>query len=390
MKAAIVLLSILTAQAFVPHRPRVRGRTSIVALESTSKGSSSNKKKKSKSKTSTKSSKTTAKATVEPPTSVTTPPSKPTTTASSKWRGTTDDAPQYFAPRHVDERLLGNLTGGRPGAIIETEEQLAIKARIEQEIVNGQRRYEGLQNYGTLEQDEKAQFDTNDPDAIDADTLGTWTIQDLRSRFDYEWDPFSGEMDPNIAAMNQENVQYLEETEKNEDGVEIGYDPIFGPSNPVDTRAILGSRDSFMIDARTKDDSMVPQQNPKAIPKFNTMKMSCNSASPWKSWKPTSIPFFPAWRYPVTWRVGTVTRNKCTLNPKNTPTIDSRSRNTKPILMPSIRTGPASRPSNWPVRKMPNGCRKKYPWRGINSSGLRTKSIKHWWEPCGKESVIRK
>ncbi|GAX26945.1 hypothetical protein FisN_9Lh247 [Fistulifera solaris] len=269
MKAAIVLLSFLTAQAFMVPHSRVRGRTSI-ALESSPKGSSSNnnkkKKNKSKSKTSTTSSKTakTAKATVVK--EITTP--SVSTATSSKLRGTTDDAPQYFAPRHVDERLLGDLTGGRPGAIIETEEQLAIKARIEQEIVDKKRSYKGLQNYGNLEQDEKAQFDSNDPDAIDADALGTWTIQDLRSRFDYEWDPLSGEMDPNIAAMNQENVQYLEETEKNEDGVEIGYDPIFGPSNPVDTRAILGSRDSFMIDARTKDDSMVPQRFPKGDPEI--------------------------------------------------------------------------------------------------------------------------
>ena len=63
-------------------------------------------------------------------------------------------------------------------------------------------------------------------------------------------------------------MKYLEETEKNDDGVEVGYDPIFGPSNPVDTRAILGSRDSFMIDELTKDDSMVPQQFPEGDPEI--------------------------------------------------------------------------------------------------------------------------
>jgi len=40
--------------------------------------------------------------------------------------------------------------------------------------------------------------------------------------------------DPNVVEMNREGVRYVQETEKDEDGVEVGYDPIFGPSNPVD------------------------------------------------------------------------------------------------------------------------------------------------------------
>jgi hypothetical protein len=38
-----------------------------------------------------------------------------------------DGIPFYPVPRKIDEALLGDLTGGRPGAIIETEEQLVVK-----------------------------------------------------------------------------------------------------------------------------------------------------------------------------------------------------------------------------------------------------------------------
>ena len=150
-----------------------------------------------------------------------------------------DDTPQYPPPREIDESLLGDdLTGGRPGAIIETEEQLATKARILQEIEDGTRDYPDWyqRDYGVLTEDEEAEYDIDDPTALDSATLGTWTIQDLRSKFAYEWDPWSGEPDPNTVELNKEGVRYLEENEKDEDGVEVGYDPIFGPSNPMDTR----------------------------------------------------------------------------------------------------------------------------------------------------------
>ena len=169
------------------------------------------------------------------------------------------ETPFYPIPRAIDESLLGDLTGGRPGAIIETEEQLAVKEQILKEIDDGTRRYpDYMQNYGQLLQDEEAEYDIgDDPDAIDAATLGTWTIQDLKSKFDYEWDPNSGDPDPNLVELSQDDTLYLESTEKDEDGVEVGYDPIFGPSNPMDTRAIRGAVDSYMIDTKTRDDRML-------------------------------------------------------------------------------------------------------------------------------------
>ena len=62
------------------------------------------------------------------------------------------EIPFYPIPRKIDENLLGDLTGGRPGAIIETEEQLATKDRILQEIENGKRQYDEtiMRDYGNL------------------------------------------------------------------------------------------------------------------------------------------------------------------------------------------------------------------------------------------------
>jgi hypothetical protein len=165
---------------------------------------------------------------------------------------------KYPKRREIDESMLGDLTGGRPGAIVETEEQLATKERIFQEIESGERLYpEWFSDYGQLVQDEEAEYDIDDPEAIDAATLGAWTVQDLKSQFDFEWDPNSGAPDPNMVELNREGTRHLQSNPVDEDGVEHGYDPIFGPSNPIDTRTMLGDVDSYMIDERTKDESML-------------------------------------------------------------------------------------------------------------------------------------
>jgi hypothetical protein len=160
--------------------------------------------------------------------------------------------------------------GRRPGAIIETEDQLVTKSKILKEMESKIRVYPDwlYEDYGELEQDSQSNYDIDDSDALDASTLGTWTIEDLRSKFDYEWDPNSDEPDPNLVEMNQENVRYVEQNEIDEDGVEIGYDPIFGPSNPIDTRAILGAKESYMVDERTRDESMFPRQFDEDDPEF--------------------------------------------------------------------------------------------------------------------------
>jgi hypothetical protein len=192
---------------------------------------------------------------------------KSNTSKNAPVRGLQDyEAPYYPQPRAIDDSLkFFDLTGGRPGAIIETEEQLALKAIMLAEIDDGTRSFGPaqdllLQDYGELQQDVESEYDIDDPDLLDAATIGTWTIQDLRSKFEYEWDPNSGEPDPNLVSMNQPGVRYVETNEIDDDGVEVGYDPVFGPSNPVDTRTQMGARDSYMISEDTANDEMLTPQ----------------------------------------------------------------------------------------------------------------------------------
>ncbi|CAJ1955191.1 unnamed protein product [Cylindrotheca closterium] len=194
--------------------------------------------------------------------------SAPKKKASGKKNATTKKASHAAAEPSEDSPYLGpevetpdafqfDLTGGRPGAIIETEEQLMEKAKIFEEIESGERDYpDWFNKYGTLEEEILAEYDIDDPDAIDASTLGSYDITDLQAKLDYEWDPDVDE-DPNII---RDTTGFLEETEKDEEGVEVGYDPMFGPSNPVDTRTKLGAAESYMINEKTRDPKMVTPQ----------------------------------------------------------------------------------------------------------------------------------
>ena len=170
---------------------------------------------------------------------------------------TTSKEPYYGPVVTTPDILDFDLTGGRPGAIVETEEELARKQEIFEEIERGERKLEAyFDDYGTLQEEEEAEYDTDDPEAMDATKLGEYTIRDLNSKFDYEWDPNVDE-DPNLI---QDTTGFIQETEKDEEGIEIGYDPIFGPSNPMDTRTKIGTPDSYVIDERSRDDSRVPQE----------------------------------------------------------------------------------------------------------------------------------
>jgi hypothetical protein len=63
--------------------------------------------------------------------------------------------------------------------------------------------------------------------------------------------------------------QYYDQTVVDDDGVEVGWDPIFGPSNPIDSRAILTKIDSYMVDVHTRDDSMLIPMAPRDEQAFN-------------------------------------------------------------------------------------------------------------------------
>jgi hypothetical protein len=152
------------------------------------------------------------------------------------------------------EEMEFDLTGGRPGAIVETEEQLERKEAIFDELE--ERGYpEWFNDYGELLEMEGAEYDLDDPEAIDSSTLGIWDIHDLKSQFDYEYDPASGDPDPNL--FDSTNELFVKETEKDEEGIEVGWDPVFGPSNPIDTRTKVGTKDSYMVDEATRDDSLL-------------------------------------------------------------------------------------------------------------------------------------
>lgn len=157
-----------------------------------------------------------------------------------------------------------DLTGGRPGAIIESEEELARKEEMFEELRDGSRDAPvWISEYEDEEAGEGAKFDSDDPDAIDASTLGSWGILDLKSKFDYELDPEKGDADPN---EQDQSFTYLQENPKDEDGIEVGYNPIFGSPNPIDTRTIVGTVDSYMVDQKTKDESMLtPEFHPGDI-----------------------------------------------------------------------------------------------------------------------------
>jgi hypothetical protein len=181
--------------------------------------------------------------------------------------------PVYPRPREIDEQLLGDaLTGGRPGAIIETEKQLLAKERILNELSHvdgdeeaadgGGRKYPAyFQDYGENEDEIEDETMSDDPDALDPSELGRWNIQDLRAKFEYEWDPNNpDDIDPNLAELLKTDTKYLPQNPMDDDGVEIGYDPIFGPSHPIDRRTVLGTRESYMINPVTRDDSMLEPQ----------------------------------------------------------------------------------------------------------------------------------
>ena len=154
----------------------------------------------------------------------------------------------------VPDILNFDLTGGRPGAIIESQDELKRKEQIFQEMKDGTRVYpEWLEEYGYLEEELESEYNTDDPDAIDASTLGNYDITDLQAKFDYDWNPEVDE-DPNII---KDTTGFIQENEKDEEGIEVGYDPLFGPSNPIDTRTKTGVVDSYMIDDRTRDDRML-------------------------------------------------------------------------------------------------------------------------------------
>ncbi|KAL3798716.1 hypothetical protein HJC23_004467 [Cyclotella cryptica] len=133
-----------------------------------------------------------------------------------------------------------------------TESDAEIRDRILQQIDSGLRSMTGFENYGDPE--EEFVDEEDDDGAIDAATLGQWDERDLRDKFEYEWDPEKGEEDPNNL---DPQFEYFDEVMLDDEGIEVGYDPLYGVSNPFDERTILNPPDSYVIDERTRDDRLV-------------------------------------------------------------------------------------------------------------------------------------
>ena len=134
---------------------------------------------------------------------------------------------------------------------LETEET-RIRDRILEQIDNGLRDMKDYEEY--LEPEQVFDDQDDDDDAIDAATLGQWDERDLQDKFDYEWDPNKGDKDPNNL---DPEFEYLDTIEVDEEGIEVGYDPLYGVSNPFDERTIINPPDSYVIDEKTRDDRMV-------------------------------------------------------------------------------------------------------------------------------------
>jgi hypothetical protein len=206
-----------------------------------------------------------------------------------------EERPVYPKSRRVESAAVAAASASmsqRPGAIIETEEQLAAKARILKEMDDGTVQYKNsewlqevfgevmvvLDDEEEVDDDDTAKMDImvggedgDDDQLLDANTLGTWTIEDIRSKFDYEWDPNGKDPDPNLVSLNQPAVRYVEEApmDPHNDGVELGYDPIFGPSSPIDKRTILGAKDSYMVDPATRDEKRLQPQFARNDPELH-------------------------------------------------------------------------------------------------------------------------
>ncbi|KAL9189523.1 hypothetical protein ACHAXT_009198 [Thalassiosira profunda] len=171
------------------------------------------------------------------------------------------------ARRPISRRRTHHLGATPPSSSssqTEEETDAQIRDRILAEIDSGLRTYAksdvDLADYG--EPEDALALEDDDDGAIDAATLGQWDDSDLKDKFDYEWDPDEGDEDPNNLDPQYDYVGVRHD----EEGNEIGYDPMFGPSNPIDSRTILNPPDSYVIDERTRDDRLVPQDFPDGDP----------------------------------------------------------------------------------------------------------------------------
>lgn len=163
--------------------------------------------------------------------------------------------PLNRASQNRQELHMSDTTEDGPSKpITQSETEIELANQIIREIGDGTRQYPAWYYEQYQEDDLGDEDEDDDPTAIDPETLGKWDPSDLESRLEYEFDPANGDPDPNVL---DPKFDYLQTVPVDQDGVEIGYDPIYGPSNPIDGRTILNPQDSYIIDDMTRDDTMV-------------------------------------------------------------------------------------------------------------------------------------
>jgi hypothetical protein len=158
-------------------------------------------------------------------------------------------------PTTMRMNKASSVGGGGPEVPMDQK----IAASIMDEIQSGKRImpdwfYENYQEEVIGEE-----YEDDDPDAIDPETLGKWDEADLEGNLEYEWDP-EKDADPNI---QDPKYEYLDTVQVDEEGLEVMYDPIYGPHNPFDDRSIINPPDSYIIDDETRDDSIVTPAFPR-------------------------------------------------------------------------------------------------------------------------------
>lgn len=162
-------------------------------------------------------------------------------------------SPSTLSGRNTSPLFMAGESVGKASSQESTKDRQMAK-QILNEVDDGKRDlpdwfYEEYQEEGYDEAEED-----DDPSAIDPESLGKWDENDLTGRLEYEFDPDKGDADPNILNPKFEHVT---DVPVDEEGVEYMYDPIFGRSNPIDSRTIINPQDSFVIDDETRDDAIV-------------------------------------------------------------------------------------------------------------------------------------
>jgi len=169
--------------------------------------------------------------------------------------------PTYGRPRQfaVDYMKTVDMDDQAPGAIIESEEDLAKKEEMLKWIPD---HFDAAKLEQCVEEVTLPEKDSELYESL----MGIWGVKDLKSKFDYEFDPLDpDDVDPNYRPSILEETT-LEANPVDEDGIEVGFDPLLGYSTAIDTRTIMGFPDSYIVDERTRD--KLPKQFEEGDPEI--------------------------------------------------------------------------------------------------------------------------